>query len=108
MERDEREVQVWCADPDELLGAGRAEAAQRLLAADERERAGSFHFERDRRIYLATRVLVRSVLSRYAPVAPEDLRRWHEEGREVLAEFEGEPNLDSGVAHRVEPEGARA
>lgn len=40
----------------------------------ERERHGRFMFERDRRMYLATRALVRSVLSCYAGVPPEAWR----------------------------------
>jgi 4'-phosphopantetheinyl transferase len=56
-------------DDAELLAAHEA-----LLAPDERERHGSFHFERDRRLFLATRALVRTVLSSYATVAPADWR----------------------------------
>lgn len=41
-----------------------------LMTPDERERHGRFHFERDRRLFLATRALVRTVLSSYAAVAP--------------------------------------
>jgi 4'-phosphopantetheinyl transferase len=45
-----------------------------LMTADERERHASFRFERDRRLFLATRALVRTVLSRYAAVRPGDWR----------------------------------
>jgi 4'-phosphopantetheinyl transferase len=45
-----------------------------LLTPDERERHASFRFERDRRLFLATRALVRTVLSSYAPVSPADWR----------------------------------
>jgi 4'-phosphopantetheinyl transferase len=45
-----------------------------LLSPDERERHQKYHFERDRRIFLATRALVRTVLSKYSPVAPVDWR----------------------------------
>jgi 4'-phosphopantetheinyl transferase len=47
---------------------------QALLTPDELERWNSFRFERDRRLFLATRALVRSVLSHYAAVAPADWR----------------------------------
>jgi 4'-phosphopantetheinyl transferase len=53
----------------ELLAAHEA-----LLTPDERDRYGSFRFERDRRLFLATRALVRSVLSNYAAVSPGDWR----------------------------------
>jgi len=41
-----------------------------LLTPEERTRMARFHFERDRHRYLITRALVRTVLSRYAPVEP--------------------------------------
>ena len=45
-----------------------------LMSADERARHRRFHFELDRNTFLATRALVRSVLSYYADVAPADWR----------------------------------
>jgi 4'-phosphopantetheinyl transferase len=44
-----------------------------LLNDAEREQQKRFYFERDRLRYLVTRALVRTVLSRYAPIDP---RRW--------------------------------
>jgi 4'-phosphopantetheinyl transferase len=49
-------------------------AHEALLTPDELERYGSFRFERDRRLFLATRALVRSVLSNYAAVSPGNWR----------------------------------
>jgi len=43
-----------------------------LLSQAEKEQAPRFLFARDRRRYVATRALVRMVLSRYAPLDPED------------------------------------
>jgi 4'-phosphopantetheinyl transferase len=45
-----------------------------LLTEAEREREQAFHFARDRHRYLLTRTLVRTVLSRYAPIAARDWR----------------------------------
>jgi len=66
-------VDLWCyfyegIDP-ELLVAHKA-----LLAPSERDRHERFRFERDRLLFLATRALVRTVLSRYAAVSPADWR----------------------------------
>jgi 4'-phosphopantetheinyl transferase len=47
---------------------------ERLLAADERERYERFRFQRDARTYLVAHVLLRTTLSRYANVRPEDWR----------------------------------
>jgi len=66
-------VDLWCyfyEDIDvELLAAYEA-----LLTADERDRHKSFYFERERRLFLATRALVRTVLSNYSAVSPADWR----------------------------------
>ena len=66
------EVHVWCAAPGELERDGLVGSAQTLLAEDEIKRLGRFRFARHRLMFLATRALVRQVLSRYAPVAPEE------------------------------------
>ncbi len=54
--------------PDSLLAEYRA-----LLNEEERRQELRFHFERDRRRYVVTRALVRTVLSRYRDVDP---RAW--------------------------------
>ena len=48
------------------------EAYRALLSHDEHERMARLVFERDRRRFLLTRALVRTMLSRYAAVAPAD------------------------------------
>jgi 4'-phosphopantetheinyl transferase len=68
------EVHLWCARPETLAAQAAYAAARALLTADEAERLERFAFTRDRLIFLATRALVRRVLSRYAPVALEDWR----------------------------------
>ena len=67
-------VDVWCffyqgVDEPALLAAYDA-----LMTPAERERHGRFVFEKDRRLYLATRALARTVLAAYAPVPPEAWR----------------------------------
>jgi hypothetical protein len=42
-------------------------------------------------------------LAHEAPLEAWDLQRLSEEGAEVDVEYEGEPNLDSGVAYAVTP-----
>ena len=68
---DSGRIDLWCSFtsdvPDATLPDYRA-----LLSDSERQQEGRFYFERDRRRYVVTRALVRTVLSRYAPVAPTD------------------------------------
>lgn len=43
-----------------------------LLSTDELRQQRRFHFERDRHRYLVTRAMVRTVLSKYEPIAPKE------------------------------------
>ena len=77
------------------------DAYRTLMSADEHERMGRFVFERDRKAFLLTRALVRTTLSRYAPVAPAD---WtfiaNAHGRpELLDRPPGVPDLRFNISH---------
>jgi len=65
-------VDVWVAmtgDASEL-----APQFDQVLSDNERQQHGKFLFEKDRRRYLTTRLLVRYVLSRYVPIPPTEWR----------------------------------
>jgi 4'-phosphopantetheinyl transferase len=66
------EIHLWLAFYDEITGEGLHSAYRELLDAAEKERESRFYFARDRRRYLITRALARTVLSRYAPVHPKE------------------------------------
>lgn len=68
-------VDLWCffyqdAMKDEALSL----AYLALLSEEERAQHRRFHFDKDRVLFLATRALVRTVLSRYGDTAPADWR----------------------------------
>jgi 4'-phosphopantetheinyl transferase len=67
-----RPVDVWLTFYDEIE-AGLLTEFRELLSQDERAQEGRFYFADDRKRYLVTRALVRTVLSRYLHVDP---RRW--------------------------------
>src|SRR6185369_13352532 len=67
-------IELWLAFCDEIADERLLADYRRLLIAEERQKEARFHFARDRHRYLITRALVRSVLSRYAAVAPPDWR----------------------------------
>jgi 4'-phosphopantetheinyl transferase len=75
-------------------------ACRELLSENEIAKSKRFHFQRDRRRYLVTRALVRSVLSRYAAVDP---RAWafreNEYGRPEIAGPAGVSKLRFNVSH---------
>ena len=69
-----QELHVWYCLTDDACDPRLRAAYLRLLAPEERARHDRRVFDEDRHEYLVTRALVRSVLSRYAPIAPADWR----------------------------------
>jgi 4'-phosphopantetheinyl transferase len=67
-------VQLWFAFCDEIADQRLLADYRRLLVDEERQKEARFHFARDRHRYLITRALVRTVLSRYAAVTPQEWR----------------------------------
>lgn len=65
-------IQVWRASLE--LDAPTQSRMYETLAEDERDRAGSFAFERDRRRFIAARGLLRELLGRRLKLAPQRLR----------------------------------
>jgi hypothetical protein len=65
------EVFIWRAELDR--SGWELESLTALLSASERQRGDRFHFERDRRRFLAARGMLRKLLSGYTGVPPEEL-----------------------------------
>jgi 4'-phosphopantetheinyl transferase len=96
-----RSVHVDLVSTDNRDALAKREQYLRLLSPDEHERMARFVFERDRTRFLLTRALVRTTLSRYAPVAPAN---WHfianAHGRpEILDRPTGVPDLRFNLSH---------
>ena len=64
-------AELWYARADETVSDRDLARAREILSPDELERIGRFHFETDRRQFLLAHALVRMLLSRWAPVAPD-------------------------------------
>src|SRR5450830_558430 len=64
-------IRLWLVHFDEIQDERIFDEYRRLLTDDEQLQEKRFHFERDQRRYLVTRALVRTVLSRYAPITPK-------------------------------------
>jgi 4'-phosphopantetheinyl transferase len=66
-----RDVHIWLADPQTAMeSAGVAARFKSLLDPDESKRLDGFRFDRDRQIFLCAHALLRTALSRCAPIAP--------------------------------------
>ena len=89
-----RDVHLWFAVPQTIVERNLADTYRQLLSDDERARERRFHFERDRNTFLVTRVLVRTVLSKYDIDVPPE--RWRFE-----ADDHGRPALH-GEAHAID------
>jgi 4'-phosphopantetheinyl transferase len=88
------EAHVWYVRHDAIDSAALLDAYYALMTEDERARHARFYFDDGKKEYLVTRALVRTVLSRYADVAPGD---WHfvanEHGRPEILAPRREPRL---------------
>jgi 4'-phosphopantetheinyl transferase len=89
---------VWHAalDPE----PDRLRELDATLSSDERERAGRFRFERDRRRFVAARGTLREVLGSRSGTEPAALRfEYGEHGKPVLRPEHGGGELFFNVAH---------
>jgi 4'-phosphopantetheinyl transferase len=68
------EAHLWFVRPDGIHDPALLQAYDALLTGEERARGARYVFEQHRHQHLVTRALVRTALSRYAPVAPEAWR----------------------------------
>ena len=64
-------VDVWRVRLD--CGSAVLDELEDVLAADERQRADRFHFERDRRRYVCARGVLRLILGSYLRSDPRDV-----------------------------------
>jgi 4'-phosphopantetheinyl transferase len=92
---------VWLADYEAIVDEPLQAAYRELLDAAEREQEPRFRFARDRQRYLVTRALVRTVLSRYAAVAPKDwIFSANAQGRPEIVNREGrDQSLSFNLSH---------
>jgi 4'-phosphopantetheinyl transferase len=103
LQADEGRIDLWCTCIGEIADEALWPRYDALLSAEERARQGRFRFTVDQRRHLVTRALVRTVLSRYAPVRPQD---WSfsagPRGRPAIAAPTTEPPLEFNVSHSAD------
>jgi 4'-phosphopantetheinyl transferase len=95
------EVHLWCAFPHAITAPGPLAAYHDLLSAEEHRQYRQFSFARNRRDYLVTRALVRTVLSfYYSDTDPRDWR-FHQNpyGKPEIAYPENSQQLRFNVSH---------
>lgn len=93
-------VDLWYYYYESINDANLLAEQESLMTPDERARHRRFHFERDRRQFLATRALSRAVLSRYASVPPAEWRfEAGSHGKPRIAHPAGTPPLYFNLAN---------
>ncbi|MBT2744866.1 MULTISPECIES: 4'-phosphopantetheinyl transferase superfamily protein [unclassified Lysobacter] len=70
-EANRSSIDVWLTYYDEIVDDGHLFELRKLLSDEEVAQEGRFYFADDRKRYLVTRSMVRTLLSRYAPIAPK-------------------------------------
>jgi 4'-phosphopantetheinyl transferase len=85
------DVHIWRADLD--LADSSVREFQGMLSLDERRRADRFHFERDKKRYIAGVGILRSILGRYLNVKPSELQFSYGE--------HGKPRLSNAFGNRI-------
>jgi len=100
---DPGRIDLWCTYISEIGDDSLWRRYDELLSDEERARQARFRFARDQRRHLVTRTLVRTVLSRYAPVAPADwVFRAGPRGRPAIESPATEPALEFNISHSAD------
>ena len=90
------DVHVWIAFPDEIRDPALAAAYAGIMTEEERSRQQRYLREPHRHLAVVARALVRTTLSRYADVAPEQWRfSVNRHGRPEIAAPTGPPGCGS-------------
>ncbi len=94
------EIHLWCVFQDEITDKDILAGYEKLLSPEETEQWPKFHFARHRHQYLVSRALVRSTLSRYIDIDPEE---WtyskNKYGRPEIANATADPRLRFNLSH---------
>lgn len=84
LEKDQ--IDLWVVRPDNITDPALLAQYQQLLTAEETTKQQRFRFAKDRHSALITRAFVRTLLSRYAAIRPEDWRfsKGHKNKPEII------------------------
>lgn len=92
-------IDIYCAFSERITDPALLARYRQLLTEEERGRQLRFHFEQDRHRYLITRALLRTTLSRYADIAPEQWAfRTNAHGRPYVSS-QGVNDLTFNLSH---------
>jgi len=97
-ELDEKSVHLWRISIDDY--SQEISEYEHLLSEDERAWAGRFHFEADRRRYLISHGVLRTILGSYLNREPKSIRfRTNEAGKPEIIGVPGEQPITFNLSH---------
>ncbi len=94
------EAHIWYVQLDAVTAPELIASYHELLDAEEQQRYARFRFERDRKAYLVAHVLLRTMLSQYAPIDPRAWRfKTNAHGRPEVASPKLGQHLRFNLSH---------
>ncbi len=92
------DVHVWCASLEQ--SDVQVHKLAQTLSEDEQARANRFYFERDRKHFTVGRGLLRTILSHYTGIVPNQLQFCYgSRGKPALATQESDTTIQFNVSH---------
>lgn len=94
----DNEVHVWRINLD--VSPKQVQTYHDTLSPDERSTAARFYFEKDRDQYIVARGVLRTILSRYLDIAPDEIQfSYGTHGKPTLTNSLGEEIVNFNVSH---------
>lgn len=95
---EDDEVHVWHAYLNQVPSV--VQELSGILSPSERQRAGRYHFRKDREHFVVARGVLRHILSGYLKTLPERIRfSYSQYGKPALVEERGHNSLSFNVSH---------
>jgi 4'-phosphopantetheinyl transferase len=92
------EIDIWRAHLDQPPPV--FDLLLQTLSSDERVRSGKYHFERDRKRFIASRGILRMILSAYLQTNPGRIEfKYSSHGKPMLEELARIKNLNFSLSH---------
>jgi 4'-phosphopantetheinyl transferase len=94
----DNEVHVWRVNLD--IGAQQVKGYHNVLSPDEQSTAVRFYFQKDRDQYIVARGVLRTILSRYLDIAPQEIKfSYGSQGKPALTNSIGMDLVNFNMSH---------
>ncbi len=95
-----KEAHIWLTRSDQITASSAPGRYAGMLSAEEMRQYHRYIFDRDKHLFLVAHAMLRTVLSKYEDVAPEEWKFEHNEyGRPEVAKSMGLSNLRFNLSH---------